>query len=142
MTKAVFTELTSFHKRRYGMDRFNPQGTSSADPARCAKGVRNSGALWGRQDQCTRKRGHGPEQAYCAQHDPERRAAREAARREKEEEDFEAQQAKVNASLARRTMIWLAAPAMKDALQRIRDGVDDPREIAAEALRGLEGGEG
>jgi len=62
-------ELTSHHKERYGRYK------TKADPNRCAKGVWSSHCA-GNTNQCARKRGHGPEGAFCKQHDPEAAKAR------------------------------------------------------------------
>lgn len=68
--------LTSFHKERYGKWGGQPNGVA-VDPSRCAEEVHPNerGALW---SQCSRKRGHGPEGAFCKQHSPEAKAARNA----------------------------------------------------------------
>ena len=48
--------LTSHHSLYYGHHLVNPHN--------CAKGI----IRYGRTYQCSRKRGHGPEGAFCAQH--------------------------------------------------------------------------
>lgn len=62
-------ELSSFHKERYG--RYN----TKADPEKCAEDVRHD---W-HTAQCNRLRGHGPEGAFCKQHDPAAKKARAEA---------------------------------------------------------------
>lgn len=56
-------ELTSRHEKRYGQWAGNPNG-HEADPKRCAASVFSN---W-YPVQCGRRRGYGPEQAYCKQH--------------------------------------------------------------------------
>lgn len=52
-------ELTSLHAESYGWT-----AKAKPDPDRCAAGVSDG---W-THAQCARKRGHGPEGAYCKQH--------------------------------------------------------------------------
>lgn len=58
-------KLTSYHKERYGQWAGSPHG-SKCDPERCAEEIKPKHS-WLRQ-QCSRKRGHGPEGAFCKQH--------------------------------------------------------------------------
>ena len=55
--------LTSYHQKRYGAWAGYPQGSAPV-PGRCAKEVWHGFHA----SQCTRKRGHGPEGAFCKQH--------------------------------------------------------------------------
>ncbi len=116
--------LSSLHKEGYG--RFS---RAPADPNLCCMEV-SSGGNWQHYRQCTRKRGHGREQAYCKQHDPEAVKARREVRNAK----WRAQSDERD----RRWKLEAAAPRMLDALRQIRDGHNDPRALAEEALRGLE----
>ena len=75
-------ELTSHHKERYGQYNGDPRG-QEPDPARCAEEVFTNH----RFSQCARKRGHGPEGAYCKQHDPAVKQARRKAVKRKYELD-------------------------------------------------------
>jgi len=52
-------ELTSFHADYYGWT-----AKAKPDPERCAKQVAHGWTY----AQCARKRGHGPEGAFCKQH--------------------------------------------------------------------------
>lgn len=63
-------------EKRYGVWSGNPKGTAE-DMARCTATVGGK-SLWGPADarQCQRKRGFGPEGAFCRQHG---RVAEEAA---------------------------------------------------------------
>jgi hypothetical protein len=90
---------SSFHKKSYGR-----MGSISADPNLCAEEVASKDG-WA-YSQCSRKRGHGSEQAYCKQHDPDAvKAKREAnAPKWREEYDAKTRRGKPNApqpSLAR-----------------------------------------
>ncbi len=61
--------------RQYGQWAGNPVGVAE-DPAKCVAEVRDG---W-HSCQCSRPRGHGPDQEYCRQHDPDRKAAKESKR--------------------------------------------------------------
>jgi hypothetical protein len=61
MTRA----LTKYHCERYGSWSGNEQGYKP-DPERCAYEVFPVGRYV--PQQCSRARGHGPEEAFCAQH--------------------------------------------------------------------------
>jgi len=115
--------LSSLHSKKYGDWAGNPRGTP-ADPSRCCE--RAGG--YGRGEiphQCSKKRGYGPEKAYCKQHDPASVKARrdaEAARYEKH--------------MAGRRLEW-AGPRLFAALCKIADGDNNPRETAAEAIKDM-----
>ena len=60
-------DLTSYHRDRYAIhQRVKPKGFAP-DPAKCAAGVSVRLRGW-TEWQCSRKRGHGPEGAFCRQH--------------------------------------------------------------------------
>jgi hypothetical protein len=111
-------ELTSHHRKWYGYSsqKFIP------DPERCAESVHDRYS----PHQCRRKRGHGPEGAFCKQHDPERVAAKRAEWNAKFKAEFAASQKKHKVSMA--------APALLAALQAIAAGHNDPRAFAAQVL--------
>lgn len=113
-------ELTSLHKEKYGDWAGNPNGRKP-DPERCAQEVwpNERGAI---PSQCARKRGHGPEGAFCKQHDPAVKAERERKQREKYEAERERQRPK-----------WHAHKFLK-ALREIAAGHNDPRSLAIEVL--------
>ena len=108
--------LTSLHQKSYGLN----MAKRGPDPARCCVEVSNGGR-WPSYHQCNRPRGHGPEGAYCKQHDPEvvaaRRAASEAAYNEK-----------------RRRKALMHADQYLAALRKIAEGHNDPRALAAEVV--------
>jgi len=107
--------LSSFHKER-------------DDPSRCAGRVMDR--YWWESSQCSRKRGHGPEQAYCKQHDPVAIKAKRKAQREK----WEAEWAAKEAAAARKNAVQAAKDAALAACKAIVDGHNDPRSLAAGVL--------
>jgi hypothetical protein len=113
--------LSTLHQPSYGGWAGNPSG-HKADPSRCCQEV-YEGTLR-HFSQCARKRGHGPEEAYCKQHSPEVVAARSKASREKWDKKFSDQSLK-----------W-AGPKFFAALCKIADGDNDPRQTALEAIKG------
>lgn len=123
MTAPDLTKLTSLHKERYGRIGLGP-GTP-ADPALCCEEVSDRQS-WISYSQCARKRGYGPEGAYCKQHDPDAVKAKKAARDAKWEAEWAEKQRKHEAASL--------APKMKAALIAIRDGHNDPAALAAEVL--------
>lgn len=112
--------LSNHHAKAYGRWPTNPQGTPP-DPARCCDQVLSYRGL---PHQCTRPRGHGPEQAYCKQHSPEAVAARDKAAKERYEKEMADWRLK------------LAGPRFFAALCKIADGNKNPRETALEAIKG------
>jgi hypothetical protein len=102
--------------------------TKYHDPRNCV--ARVSGFFG--QSQCSRKRGHGPEQAYCKQHDPAAVKARREANRAKYRAEWEA---KEKAREAERAATQLGKDAIA-ALQAIADGHNDPRGLAQSVLKG------
>ncbi len=63
MSEMTKSELSTYHQMRYGEWSGHPKGVA-ADPERCAYEIWTD---W-RSSQCLRKRGHGPEKAFCKQH--------------------------------------------------------------------------
>lgn len=115
---AEWTKST-FHKERYGDWAGNPSG-HKPDFARCADEV------WPNDrfpisHQCNRKRGFGPEQAFCKQHDPEAKKERER----KACENYEK-------GIRRQKMMW--GREFFDALRKIAEGHNDPRGLAQEVI--------
>ena len=116
---------SSYHKKVYGRN-----NRISADPNLCAEEVASKDG-WA-YSQCSRKRGHGSEQAYCKQHDPDAvKARREAnAAKYRAERDAEAK-----AREAERAAAQLGKDAIA-ALQAIADGHNDPRGLAQSVMKG------
>lgn len=113
--------ITSHHKKRYGAWAGMPNGVPP-NPDNCAAEVYRDHHHW----QCTRKRGHGPEGAYCKQHDPQTVAKKRAEWEAKWEADWIARRAK------RRCENF--APRFEEALRQIASGHNDPRSLATELL--------
>lgn len=110
------TKLTSLHDESYGAWAGNKAGYKP-DPSRCCKSVSSSGRshLF---TQCGRKRGYGPEAAYCKQHSPAAVAERRAKRDAEYEKDMIAFRRKV------------AGQSALNLLEQIADGHNDPRGAA------------
>lgn len=62
------TESTLYPKS-YGSWAGNPVG-AKPDFAKCCEQIGVREGRWTRFQQCSKKRGHGPDGAYCKQHDP------------------------------------------------------------------------
>jgi hypothetical protein len=91
------------------------------DPTRCKAGVWGN-ERWTSYAQCSRKAGAD---GWCKQHHPDAQKKRAAAADEK-----------YQASLRKSAMGWYGEQFMV-ALIKIRDGDNDPRSTAAEALVGV-----
>jgi hypothetical protein len=111
-------QLTSLHKERYGEWGGNPSGNRPL-PDRCAHEVYDG--MTRIFSQCARKRGHGPEGAFCKQHDPDM----VKARNQKSADDY---REKRRREALRQSGTYIAA------LRKIADGHNDPRALAAETL--------
>ena len=109
-------QLTSHHRQSYGNWAGRPSG-SKADPTRCAQTVcaNERGAI---PKQCGRKRGYGPESAFCRQHDPAAVAARDAGARDRHEAEWKEHLKKIY------------GPTFLNALREIAAGHNDPRALA------------
>lgn len=97
------------------------------DPSRCKAGVWDSQSSWPRYDQCQRKAG---QDGWCKQHHPDAVAER-----------AKASDAKYKASMRKAAMGFYGERMMR-ALIKIRDGDNDPRTTAAEALANIEYAQG
>lgn len=96
------------------------------DYTRCAQRVANS-TISG-QHQCTRPNGHGPHGAWCKQHDPAAREARDKARADKWRAEYAVQ--KRDRDFTREA---------REAVQQIADGHNDPRGLCAEIIKRWKG---
>lgn len=76
--------------------------------------------------QCSRKRGHGPDKAYCKQHDPEAVKGRRSAQERKYYDELNKKQSQ-----------W-HGPKFLAVLRQIADGHNDPRSIAKEVIDAYE----
>lgn len=111
--------LTDHYKTKYGIWAGNPRG-QPANYEHCCANLRDKYQPGGYQ--CTRKRGFGPDEAYCKQHDPEAVKSRAIAAQEKSDRQWRARR------------IELAGQRFFSVLKQIADGHNDPRSIATEAI--------
>lgn len=111
------------YQKTYGRYNVKP------DFSRCAESVWGGGALF--QSQCKRKAVCDPDEngnpTTCKQHSEAARSERRAM--------IEAKRSAGMAHFKMRNM----APRMRDALQQIADGHNDPRALAKEVLEKLKG---
>lgn len=128
MSRVKFDTLTSLHKARYGAWAGNPRG-QAPDPDLCCEEILppGRGMIF---SQCSKRRGNGPEQAYCSTHDPDRVKARQAAAQQKYDAYWSSER--------RRSALQSCAPRLIDVLRAIADGHNDPRSLAAETLGQLD----
>lgn len=107
----------------YGQWAGNPKG-HKPDYTRCCEEV------YGNQtrmfSQCGRKRGYGPDKAYCKQHDPEAVKARQASQERKYYDEMNKKQSQ-----------W-HGPKFLAVLRKIADGHNDPRSIAKDVIEEYE----
>jgi len=109
---------SSRYKQHYG-DNFAKR---PPDYTRCCEEVTHYIGNWSHWDQCARKRGHGPDGAYCKQHDPEVVAKRNRETREREDARYQ------------KLRLELAGPRFFAILEKIASGHNDPRTLAKEAI--------
>jgi len=105
----------------------NPEGVKP-DFNRCCESVTPSRMGGWTSHQCGRKRGFGPDKAYCKQHDPEAVAAR-----------ISASKAKWDAATAKKRYEWHGKKFF-DVLKQIADGHNDARGLAQEIVFEFEKG--
>jgi hypothetical protein len=110
-------DSNSLYKESYGAWAGNREGRKP-NLTLCCEAVWIREGNWSRESQCTRKRGFGPDLAYCKQHDP---AAVEARKK--------AATAKYNEQHNRERYSWHGR-SFFDALQKIADGHNDARGFA------------
>jgi hypothetical protein len=92
------------------------------DPTRCAELVWTNDR-WPTCNQCTRKRGHGPDGLYCKQHDP----AAVQARREEASRAYQEKMDRQNRPFRERVHF-------RRALEDIANGHNDPMTLAKQVL--------
>ena len=105
----------------------NPEGVAP-DFERCCAVVRDP-EIWTLHHQCARKRGYGPGEAYCKQHDPAAEKARRDAAAEKNRADWN------------RARYSIHGRAFYAALKAIADGHNDARGLAQEVIAKFHAGE-
>lgn len=111
------------YKKIYGGWAGNPKGIAP-DLTRCCANLHDRYHPGGYQ--CTRKRGHGPEKAYCKLHDPDV----VKARRDKSEREY---RIKNYANMKR-----AYGASFLETLRKIAEGHNDPRALASEAVNNFE----
>lgn len=115
------------YREAYGMWGGNPKGTAPKLD-KCCESVCGSG----RGDmphQCNRARGHGPNQAYCKQHDPDAVKARR-----------DASMAEYISNINKERYKW-NGPAFYEALKAIAEGHNDASGYAQEIIDTFHKGE-
>lgn len=124
------------HRQSYGKWAGNPRGTP-VDVSRCAESVSSNdrGSI---PHQCRKSRGHGPDNAFCKQHDPAEVAKRSAASTKAYYDKLREEKL--------RNFRWAGGAKLIEALQSIADGNNDPRTLARETLdawrKAMEGSDG
>ena len=116
-------EFKAHYRDSYGHNRY----AAKPDFARCADRVYSSDA-WSGTKQCSRKNGHGPDGAFCKQHDPVALAAKRVARDAAWRREWD-QKARESAFTAE----------SKAAIRAIAEGHNDPMTLAREILARYEG---
>ena len=110
--------LKDHYEKAYG--RYN----GPPDYARCCVSVAGHGEWYSRQ--CARKNGHGPDGAYCKQHDPAAVAKREERAHAKRQIEWERRRKEI------------LGPRWFKVLKQIADGHNAPRSLAQEAIKGFD----
>lgn len=99
----------------------NPKGVAP-DFKRCCAVVYERESIWPRPYQCQKARGHGPDGAYCKQHDPAAGEARRAASHARYIEKHN-----------RERVQWYGREFF-DVLKKIAEGHNDARGLAQETI--------
>lgn len=110
----------NLYPKSYGAWAGNPKG-QEPDLTRCCAKVWSKDS-WSREGQCNRKRGYGPDGAYCRQHDPKVAAER---RKQVDERYQEKRRAR---------MMEVHGKTFYDALVEIAAGNNDARGLAREVI--------
>lgn len=117
---------SALYKEKYGNGTFN---SHKPNYALCCEEVTSYETNWPRHHQCSRKRGFGPDKAYCKQHDPEVVKAREAANNKRANESWN------------KRRYEFSGKRFFDTLQLIADGHNDARGLAQEVVAKFKEGE-
>lgn len=115
------------YKKKYGAWAGNPEGRAP-DYALCCEEVWTR-ERWARHHQCSKKRGYGPDGAYCKQHDPATVKARSDAVDARYREKWN----KGRYEIYGRTFF--------DVLLKIAEGHNNARGLAQEAIDSFKAGE-
>lgn len=119
------TEQSALYKSNYGTFSLPKR----PDYKLCCEQVTSYETRWPRLHQCQRKRGFGPEQAYCKQHDPEVVKARQEASNKRYQEKWN----------ERRYELY--GKQFFDVLQQIANGHNDARGLAQQTIAKFKEGE-
>jgi hypothetical protein len=111
--------LSERYKKSYGVWAGDRVG-HAPDFTRCCTNLHDRYHPGGYQ--CTRKRGYGPDEAYCKQHDPEAVARRAEASKNRYDKQWNQRR------------LELSGPRFFAVLKQIAEGHNDPRSIAQEAI--------
>lgn len=120
-SEVAMIEKSSLYKKRYGAWAGLPAGHKPDFTLCCVEVVDNS-TRWPHYHQCSKKRGYGPDSAYCKQHDPDVVKARNAAN-----------SARANAKW-NKERYQTHGRTFFNALQKIADGHNDARGLAQEII--------
>lgn len=115
--------MTPEFKARYP-DFFGRYRNIRPDFSRCC--TRVSDGNFGLK-QCSRPNGHGPDGAYCKQHDPE------AVRKK-----YESWSAKIHEESRRTKALNDAKDAVESALRQIAEGHNDAQQLARDVIAALD----
>lgn len=113
-------KVTSLHHEAYGQWAGNERGYPP-DPKRCCETVSDG---W-KTKQCSRPRGHGPEEAYCHQHSPAEVERRDKIAKIRYEKNL------------RRWRVEHNAHKLLEVVTRIAEGHNDAMGLAQETLTEL-----
>lgn len=116
-------ENSPLYKKDYGVWAGQPAG-QKPDLTRCCEEVWTR-ERWSRRHQhhqCSKPRGHGPDGAYCKQHDPEVVNARRAAVEARSKEAWN------------KRLLEAYGKTFYDTLVKIAEGHNDARGLAQEAI--------
>ncbi len=122
------TEQSSHYPEKYGAWAGFPKG-HAPDFARCCVKIFGGRSSPPGGYQCQRSRGHGPDGAYCKQHDPAAVKARQVA-----------SMAKYNAEMNKERYGWHGRQFF-NALVKIAEGHNDARGFAQEVIDDFKKGE-
>lgn len=117
--------VPELYKEHYGRT-FNQH---KPDLERCCVEVADYSSNWPHYHQCSRRRGHGPHNAYCKQHDPETVKARSIVQTIRTNANWNKERYKIHGR------------AFFDVLSKIADGHHDARGLAREAILKFKEGE-
>ncbi len=120
-------ERSSHYAERYGSWAGQPRGNPPDFSLCCERVFGALGSPGGHQ--CNRKRGHGPDAAYCKQHDPAAIKAR-----------HEASMARYTAQMNKERYGWNGRK-FYDVLVQIAEGHNDARGLAQEMIDEFKKGE-